>query len=241
MCTRARACSNCSAARPAGLRRSAERGPGTDAWITKIFGAEAGSEVCAAVAAHRSHQQPRRRVQCTEAGSMECTQQVSYDRSRARLRENSRGGDGSKAASRGASVRTAATPWAGPKAQPAPAQSDCHYAGRGAPYAANADAHHPKPASTSKLTAPVNFGDRRLRWMSTEVLAAHGPPPQARLSRAAAGTTCAAAQPSGWSRGKRVGDPPCLHHIQRARNPTHAPAAQDTDVVNQYKRACGQT
>ena len=141
-------------------------------------------------------------MQCTQAGSMECTQQMSYDRSRARLRENSRGGEGSRAASRGASVRTAAPPWAGPKAQPAPAQSDFQHAGRGAPYAANTDSRRPKPASTSKLTAPVNFGDRRLRWMSTEVLAAHRPDSHTRLSYAAAEASRAAPEPSSWGRDK---------------------------------------
>ena len=56
--TRARACSNCSAAGPAGLCRLAERGPCMYAWITKIFGAEAGPGVCAAARAVHSQHTP---------------------------------------------------------------------------------------------------------------------------------------------------------------------------------------
>ena len=134
-------------------------------------------------------------------------------------------------------MRTAAPPWAGPKAQPAPAQSDFQHAGRGAPYAANTDSRRPKPASTSKLTAPVNFGDRPLRWMSTEVLAARGAPSQARLSRAAAGTTCAAAQPSGCIRARRVGARPSSPQLQRDRNPAHAHSAPDTAATDPPEHA----
>ena len=63
--------------------------------------------------------------------------------------------------------------------------------------------------------------------MSTKVLAAHGPPSQARLSRVVAGTTCAAAQPSGWRRGKRVSALPSSPQLQRDRNPAHAHSAPD--------------